>query len=125
MLDELARYPKAAQLVLVEAFAVGPAMQAQMREASAGFERLLTDSFASAPVEIAAPRHVARGIVAGVMRVARTRLLAGAGPELGALASALGDWVLSLPGEDIALLAPDRQPFRSVTELDGNGDRET
>ena len=106
--EDLVRNPKASRLVLIEAFAAGPAMRTRMREAIGGFERLLIDSL---PDVQEAPSQVIGGIAAASMRVARTRVLAGDGAELGPLPGALADWILSLSGRHAPAESPDRDPF--------------
>jgi len=116
---DLAKDPKAAWLVLVEGFAVGPDVQGGMREEIAGFEQLLIDSFAGAPPQVAPPREIVAGIAAGVMRVLRTSLLREESADVDELAGQLGDWVLSFPRTYApALESLDREPFGSVR---GNG----
>jgi AcrR family transcriptional regulator len=121
-LKDLAGDPKAGRLLLTEAFALGPSMQARMKKEIAGFEQLLVDSFAGAP-EGFAPRHdIAAGIAAGVMRVARTRLAAGREAELASVADELCDWALSFPSLCApALEAIERSPFGSGARRNGNG----
>jgi AcrR family transcriptional regulator len=92
VLDDLARHPKAAQVVLIEAYAAGPAMHLRMRRAVAGFERLL----ATGPGSVAVTDPIRPGIAAAVMRVARTRLLSGQLARLGEDGGQLGDWIMSL-----------------------------
>jgi AcrR family transcriptional regulator len=96
VIEGITRRPKAAQLVLVEAFAPGPAMQPRMRTSIAGFERLLLDSLPAAVAKSSASRHVVRGAAAGVMRVARTRLLGKGVADSAEVAEQLADWMLVL-----------------------------
>jgi AcrR family transcriptional regulator len=96
VLEDIASHPKQARLVLLEAYALGPPMHPHMNVAIGGFEQLLIDSFASAPVEVAAPTHIARGIAAGVIRVARTGLLSRDRTEYAGTERELGDWMLNL-----------------------------
>jgi AcrR family transcriptional regulator len=111
---ELAKDPKASQVVLFEVFAAGPAMRTRRREATAGFERLLGEALAGGHEAVAAPSRILGGIAAGAMRVARTRLLAGDGPEPTALAAALGEWMLALPSRYAPPELPDRDLFSSA-----------
>jgi AcrR family transcriptional regulator len=106
LIEDVAGHPKEARIVLVEAFAAGSAMHQTIGEAIAPFERLLIASFADAPHEVGAPRQIAQGIVAGVMRVVRRRLLAEPDAEPARLGDELGDWVLSLCGEVSSELEP-------------------
>jgi AcrR family transcriptional regulator len=103
---EIARESKGAQLVLVDAFGAGPPAVARMRRANAALETAVADGFASAPGRTGAPPLVVKGIVAGVTRVACTRLLAGRPEELPALGDELARWALSLRGESLSALGP-------------------
>jgi AcrR family transcriptional regulator len=95
ILDDVARYPKASRLVLIEAFAVGPTMQAPMAEAISGFGRLLSDSLPAISPAPASWRPVAGAIAAGTMRVVRTQLRADPG-SAGDPAEELASWILSI-----------------------------
>jgi AcrR family transcriptional regulator len=101
LMRSIASHPKAAQLTLVEIFAVASPMQGRLRHAIAPFERLLAESLAVHPSRLLAPPHLVAGIVAGVIRVARTTSLTGRAAELPALADEITDWMLALPGEDL------------------------
>jgi AcrR family transcriptional regulator len=93
---DLACDPKAARLALVEAFAGGPAALERMRRSDGIFAAMIEQSFARAPDGILVPALVVRGIVAGMARVARARLLDGRERELPALADELLEWVFCL-----------------------------
>lgn len=93
---DLASERKAARFALVEAFAGGPGARARMRGAMGLYEAMLTNSFAHAPDGAATPPLVVKGIVSGIARVARTRVMAGRGHELPDLVDELVDWTLSL-----------------------------
>jgi AcrR family transcriptional regulator len=110
LLRDVVDRPKEARLVLNEAFAAGPAMHPWMREAVGGFEQLLLDGLLVAPDEVAASELIARGVVAGAMRVARNRLLAGHAAELEALDRQLGDWMLGVWAERPFDLEPSDRP---------------
>jgi AcrR family transcriptional regulator len=103
--DGIAREPKAARLALVEAFAGGPAALERMRRAEGLFAAMIEQSFARAPDDIGAPPLIVKGIVAGVHRVARARLVAGRAHELPGLAGELLEWMLCLRCQDAAALA--------------------
>jgi AcrR family transcriptional regulator len=102
--DGVACQPNAARLALVEAFAGGPAALERMRHAEGLFAVMIEQSFARAPDNIVMPPLIVKGIVAGVHRVARARLLAGRAHELPALAGELLEWMLSLRCQDAAAL---------------------
>jgi AcrR family transcriptional regulator len=95
LMQDLGDNPTAAKLVLVESFAAGPILLERRRATIREFEQLLADSFSEAPDRIAVSSRVIEGIAAGVMRVTRTRLLAGRGVELPGIVDELADWVLS------------------------------
>jgi AcrR family transcriptional regulator len=102
--------PKAARLVLVEAFAGGPAALERMRRSDGMFAAMIEQSFAGAPDGIVVPALVVRGIVAGMARVARARLLAGRERELPDLADELLDWVFCLRCQDATALGQLEEP---------------
>jgi AcrR family transcriptional regulator len=103
--EGIARDPRAARLALVEAFAGGPAALEQMRRAEASFEAMIERSFAGAPDPMSVPPPVVKGLVAGLHRVARVRLLSDRAHELPALADALLEWMLCFRCRDAAALA--------------------
>jgi AcrR family transcriptional regulator len=108
---EVEREPQAARLVLVEAFAAGPLALEQMRRMEATFEAMIKESFAHAPDGIVVPPLVIKGIVAGIVRIARGHLMDGREAELPGLADELLEWVLSYRHEAAAGLSQlDRRP---------------
>jgi AcrR family transcriptional regulator len=109
LLTDIADHPREARLVLIEAHALGPAILARMARGTAALERILSGGFARGPDDDGAPSHIARGLAAGVTRVARTRLLAGPVAELPDLVTELGDWVMSLSGEEVLGLPARRR----------------
>ncbi|MGH2903618.1 MAG: TetR/AcrR family transcriptional regulator [Solirubrobacteraceae bacterium] len=112
----LASEPRAARVALVEAFAGGPAALQRMRHAEARFGTLIEQSFASAPDGIAVPPLVVQGIVAGMARVARARLLAGRERELADLADEMLEWVFCLRCEETAALGRLAGPVDAVAQ---------
>ena len=92
--EGIVREPQASRLGLVEVFAGGPAALAQMRRAEGHYEVMIEQSFAGAPDPVPVPPLVVKGIVAGVHRVARARLLAGCAHELPGLVDELLEWML-------------------------------
>jgi AcrR family transcriptional regulator len=92
---EIVDEPKAARLVLVEVLGAGPAALARMRRTRLIFEQVVSASFSEAPDGITLPPLIAKGIVCGVERITRQRLLAGDVAELPALADELLAWALS------------------------------
>ncbi len=92
---EVVEEPKAARLVLVEVLGAGPAALARMRRTRLIFEEMVSASFSEAPDGVTLPPLIAKGIVCGVERITRQRLLAGDVAELPALADELLAWALS------------------------------
>jgi AcrR family transcriptional regulator len=103
---ELAGDPQAARLLLIEAYAAGPAALEQAQRVN---RTLLGSSvgkiLADTPDGITVPPLVVEGIAAGVASVARSRLLTGQLKELNDLSDQLLDWALSYCSEDAAKLA--------------------
>jgi AcrR family transcriptional regulator len=91
---EVRDQPAAARLVLVEVFAVGPGALERMERAHRLFEGMVNLSF-SQTAGGTPPPLVVKGVVAGVARVARARLLDGRAAELPALTEELLEWVQS------------------------------
>jgi AcrR family transcriptional regulator len=125
---ELAREPKGARLVLVDAFAAGPAAHERMRRAGAALETMAREGFADAPDGIEVPPLVVKGIVAGVARLACARLLEGREQELPSLADELMSWALCFRSEAASAvgrlerrpgLAPSRAGISAGGEADG------
>ncbi|HEY5046019.1 MAG TPA: TetR/AcrR family transcriptional regulator [Solirubrobacteraceae bacterium] len=92
---EVANEPEAARVALVEALGGGPTAVARMRRTRLISEQLIGASFSEAPDGVALPPLILRGIVCGVERITRRRLLAGDVKELPALADELLAWALS------------------------------
>jgi AcrR family transcriptional regulator len=102
--EGIVREPKAARLGLVEVFAGGGAALEQMRRAEGHYETMIEQSFAGAPDPVPVPPLIVKGIVAGVHRVARARLLAGRAHELPGVADELLEWMLCFRSQDAATL---------------------
>lgn len=130
--QELAREPRAARLALVEAFAAGPAALGRMDHAERLFTALIESSFARAPDGVAVQGMIVRGIVAGVARVARARLMIGRAHELPDLAEELLEWALCFRCESAITLTRLADPVvtaavaaPSVVEHDDGDPRES
>jgi AcrR family transcriptional regulator len=93
--SEVVEKPNAARLVLVETLGVGPSGVARMQRTRLIFEQMMSASFSEAPGGMTLPPLIAKGIVCGVERITRQRLLAGEVAELPALADELLAWVLA------------------------------
>jgi AcrR family transcriptional regulator len=102
---EVVDEPNAARLVLVEVLGAGPAALARMRRTRLIFEEAVSVSFSEAPDGVKLPPLIAKGIVCGVERITRQRLLAGDVEELPALADELFAWALAYRSPAAAGLA--------------------
>lgn len=91
---EVAEKPSAARLVLIEAFAAHAAFE-RMRHTNGLFEALVAESF-TVDGQAGPPALVVKGIVAGVTRVARARVLAGEERRLPDEVDALMQWALAI-----------------------------
>ncbi len=100
---EVCDEPAAARLVLVEVSAAGPGALERMEHTHRLFEGMVDLSFRQADCG-APPPLVVKGVVAGVARVARVRLLDDRVAELPALTGELLDWVLSYRSPAAAIL---------------------
>ncbi len=92
---EVVEEPEAARLVLIEALGAGPAAAARMQRTRLTFEEMLAASFAEAPDGVELSPLIVKGIVCGVERITRQRLLAGEVAEIPALADELLAWALA------------------------------
>ncbi len=99
VLGEIVAEPRAACFAFVEAPAAGFAILERMRVAQAAFEATVSASLANASDEAPVSPLLAKGIVAGVVRVARMRILAGGGRELPDLVDELLEWALCFRSE--------------------------
>lgn len=96
---EVAEEPRAARFVLLEAPGVGPDALRRSGHASDVFGAMLKECLSRAPDEVELPPLVIRGIVAGLTRIARARLLDGREAELPGLAEEMLGWVLCIRNE--------------------------
>jgi AcrR family transcriptional regulator len=92
---EVAERPQYARFALVEPLGAGPAALRRMDDGRRVFERMVSASFGETPDGATVPPIVVRGVVCGVERIARQRLLAGEGQELAGMADELLAWALS------------------------------
>jgi AcrR family transcriptional regulator len=93
--EEVVRDPHAARLILIEAYAVSPVFD-QVRWAERAFEARIAEAFDSAPGTLEHPVLLARAVQAGLMSVARIRLLEERERELPGLVDGVTEWAVSL-----------------------------
>ncbi|MGH2904966.1 MAG: TetR/AcrR family transcriptional regulator [Solirubrobacteraceae bacterium] len=116
---EVVEQPQAALLALSEVLGAGPAGLARLDETRSVFEAMVGAGFAEAP-DGPLPPIIVKGIVRGVERIIRQRLLAGREHELPELTEQLLAWALSYHSPAAAELAtkapqpapPARNPLR-------------
>jgi AcrR family transcriptional regulator len=101
LMETMAREPQVAQAVFVEAFAAGPRVRGEMDAALGEFEELLAEALEVAPRPAVGTRHLAVGLVAGVVRIVRKTTLTGRVEELPGLADELTDWMLAVAHEEV------------------------
>jgi AcrR family transcriptional regulator len=94
--------PAAAQVALVDAYTGGPAALEQARRVEDTFAGMIGASLARAPDGVAVPPMVIEGMMTGVARVVRNRLLAGHQGELPGMEEEMMEWVMCFPGEAAA-----------------------
>lgn len=96
--------PQAARLALIDCYDGGPAMLREVEIATASIERQL----AAGPAPL--PLPLSQGVVAGVERVLRSKLLEDRQDELPGIAGALATWVLSVCDRPAPPPAPTSTP---------------
>jgi AcrR family transcriptional regulator len=108
--------PNAARLVLVDVLGMGAgsaepghteharAVVGRMERTRGEFERMVRGSFSEAPDGVTLPPLVVKGIVCGVERITRQRLLADGIEDLPGLADELLEWALSYRSPSVARL---------------------
>ncbi len=101
LMESMAREPQMARAVFVEAFAAGPRVRGEMDAALGEFEELLAEALELAPRPAVGTRHLAVGLVAGVVRIVRKTTLTGRAEELPGLADELTDWMLAVAHEEV------------------------
>jgi AcrR family transcriptional regulator len=101
LMETMAREPEIARAVFVETFAAGPRVRGEMDAALGEFEELLAEALELAPRPAVGTRHLAVGLVAGVVRIVRKTTLTGRADELPELADELTDWMLAVAHEEV------------------------
>jgi AcrR family transcriptional regulator len=92
LLEDIARSPKPARLVLVESLRAGPNARERMELAGQSFERLVSLAFRSAPDGPEFPRLTSKAIVSGVRHVLSRSLQEGRERDLLTLTDEILDW---------------------------------
>jgi AcrR family transcriptional regulator len=130
---ELAHDPQAARLALIEVHAAGAPARAQSLWAEDIFAAMLSESFGRAPKPEAVSPLLARGLVAGIASVARSRLLWSDGHDAEEFGDDLVRWALCCRNGAAAdpVDAPSDAPVptisSSMAEIEGHpsiGERE-
>jgi AcrR family transcriptional regulator len=115
---ELEGGPYAARLALVDAFEAGMEALEQAWRAESAFEAMFGEAIARGPDGVIVPPLIMEGIVAGIVRVARQRLLTGQNREdLKGFRDELSEWVLCLMDKaagELAIL--DRRSVSAAAE---------
>jgi AcrR family transcriptional regulator len=96
---QIADDPATARLAMVEVFAAGAGAVERMLRANGLFEALLVRGVAAAGPGVTLPPPVVKGVVAGIARLARARLLSGDPRRLALDGAELVEWVLSFCDE--------------------------
>jgi AcrR family transcriptional regulator len=102
--DQITNSPEAARLALVEAFTSGVVAVERMQRTNRLFEALVAKNLARADDAPRLPPLVVKGIVAGVSRLARARLLSGQPRQLALDGEELLQWALSFCDDDVVRL---------------------
>lgn len=125
LVAEVVEQPKAARLALSEVLGAGPAGRARIEGTRSLFEAIVGASFAESPDAPALPPIIVKGIVRGVERIIRQRLLSGREHELPALSRELLDWALSYHSPAVSQLAAARpaDTTRGVLRLSTSDER--
>jgi AcrR family transcriptional regulator len=92
---EAADQPKLARFALVESLGAGRLARAQMDRGRHVFEDMIGASLSEGPHGVTLPRWVVKGVVCGVERVTRLRLMDGDAERLPGLGNELLAWALS------------------------------
>lgn len=95
-LGELQREPRAAGLVLIDAYVAGPPVLAHVRRAERALEKRLIACFDLAAHGSVLPALVTRGMAGGLICIARSRLAADQESDLTALTDGLTAWACSV-----------------------------
>lgn len=122
---DVAENPEAARLALIEAYNAGSVGVGRVDRTSGLFETLVTESATTVDDDAKLPPLIVKGIVAGLTRVARARLMAGREKELLREVRPLEEWMLALMhragAEVCGLPAADQPATRTEAAADLGG----
>lgn len=104
--DYVAEQPAAARLALIEALGAGDTALRRMDTASRSFERMIHSSFRNSPQKVVLPPLIGKGIVGGIARVVRQRLLDDRVAELTTSCDDLFHWILAHHSAAVGGLPP-------------------
>lgn len=93
LMETIAAEPQAAQVALLDCYDGGSVVRAEMERATLAFEHVAATSLATDP---GLPPAAAGGIVAGVERVVRVRVMDGRYAELPSLVGELTEWIVTM-----------------------------
>lgn len=136
LFGDLARQPKAARVLLIEARSADRPPRARAKGLTTDFEQLLTRLLAASPLTDAPPHRLVTGIAAGVIRVATMTTLTDRADELEEMSTDVGDWVVEIYDAKTAELSVgpragegrarrERSPLPAeLSSMAGYGDRE-
>jgi AcrR family transcriptional regulator len=113
---EIAERPKAARFALVESFGAGPVVRERADCVTSRLEALLAAAFERAQTQdgVEVPSLIVKAVVAGMLRMARARLLSGEESQIPELVDVLWRWALDYRCADTArLFAPSRPATRA------------
>lgn len=125
--EDVVERPKAARLAAVEALGAGPAAVDRVEQTNLTFERMIASSFDRAPDGVTIFPIAVKGIVGGISRVVRKRLLEDDVQRLPELIDELFEWVLeyrSLASFDLPVVATPRPAWgaRAIVRPVGDAD---
>jgi AcrR family transcriptional regulator len=104
--EAVAKHPRSARLVLLEAFAPGFPARSRMRHTFGLSEAIAHDGFAPALGSTEADSLIIKGVVGGLITVTRARLVEGREQELPGLADELTAWMRCFAGVEVERLSP-------------------
>lgn len=113
----VAEQPAAARLALIEALGAGDTALRRMDSASRSFERMIRSSLRNSPQHVELHPLIGKGIVGGIARVVRQRLLDDRVAELTSSSDELLRWILAHHSPAVAALPPAPSGAKDRCEL--------